>query len=260
MDKVSVRTLGTGAADHNWKKIGSPSVRGSCTTLIDNRILVDYGTTGKENLSRFDIAPDALEYLFITHYHSDHCVPEKIAELIAARKNRKKLAVIADIEVLNDLSRLCRNFTAYPAESGSHFKFKGFEVTAASANHSVSKGTALHYLFEISGKLLFYALDGAWMTTQERRMIGSCRLDMILWDATIGTEGDYRIFEHNDLNMLKQMYTVLSNDGVVDSNTVILLDHLAKTLWPGRQSDCRKMIPRNWDNWKIASDGAEYFL
>ena len=44
-DTFEVLFCGTGAADHDWEHYGRRGVRGSCSTLLDGRVLVDCGAT-----------------------------------------------------------------------------------------------------------------------------------------------------------------------------------------------------------------------
>ncbi|MBQ4337619.1 MAG: hypothetical protein IJC34_10545, partial [Lentisphaeria bacterium] len=65
----SLHFIGTGAADHDWKNIGAPGVRGSACTLLNGHILLDAGVTAAVNLGRFGAEPDAITDLLITHTH-----------------------------------------------------------------------------------------------------------------------------------------------------------------------------------------------
>ena len=89
----------------------------------------------------------------------------------------------------------------------------------------------MHFLVQAPGASILYALDGAWMTTPARRALGSDPLDLVVWDATVERPGDWRIFEHNDVEMVRTMSARLAADGVVTRRTVQVLDHLAATLW-----------------------------
>ena len=69
------------------------------------------------------------------------------------------------------------------------------------------------------------------MTTAARRALGGAPLDLVVWDATMERPGNWRIFEHNDLAMVRAMSARLAADGVVRPDTVQVLDHLGATLW-----------------------------
>ena len=253
---LRVRTLGTGAADHDWRHIGSPGVRGSAGTLADGRILIDCGVTGEENLTRFGIRPDALDLILISHSHEDHFDPEKVARLIAAKP---RIGLVGTPRVIERVRAFRPNLTAHPVTPGTCVAAAGVRVTALAANHAIPDPAdqALHYLIETAGGTLLYLLDGAWMLTPTRRLLGRTRVDMVIWDATIGaTEGDHRIFEHCDLPMLAHMRRTLERDGVFHAGTVHIADHAARTLWPEDEAAARALAERY--GFRLAGDGDEF--
>ncbi len=257
---LSVRTLGTGAADHPWDRLGEPGVRGSAGTLIDGRVLIDCGVTGYANLTRFGVAPSALTDLVITHSHGDHFNTEQIDRVIAARDpSLPPLAVRAAPQPLATLREaLPGRFTGHALTPGDTFETGDLRWTALPANHLIvanSSEQALHYLIEAPHGTLLYALDGAWMLKQARLLIGKKRLDMIVWDATMSKPGDLRMFEHNDLDMIGHMMQSLQAAGCVHDKTVCVLDHLARTLWPSDPREAERMAKDR--GWVLAADGLE---
>jgi hypothetical protein len=83
-----------------------------------------------------------------------------------------------------------------------------YTVTALKANHSMC-GT-VHFIISDGEKSIFYGLDGAWLMYDEVAAIKKAGIDLAVFDATVGdVPGDYRIFEHNNLNMVLEMkYTL----------------------------------------------------
>ena len=231
---------GTGAADHDWARYGARGVRGSCTTLLDRRVLVDCGTTGFRSLVRHGGDPRALAEVWFTHSHADHCEPAEIAALLAARGRRAAPLRLRGTAPL--LARLAAalasagsdgRFELRPFEPSKPFRTLGWEAVPLPANHvgAIPGETCVHFLVKTSGVSVLYALDGAWMTTAARRAIGGAPLDLVVWDATMERSGDWRIFEHNDLAMVRAMSARLAADGVVRPDTIQVLDHLGATLW-----------------------------
>lgn len=260
---LSVRTLGTGAADHHWDRLGEPGVRGSAGTLIDGRVLIDCGATGHANLTRFGVAPSALTDLVITHSHGDHFNTEQIGRVIAERTpSAPALAVWAAPQVIARLqTALPGRFAGHALKPGDVFGIGDLRWTALSANHLIiadPSEQALHYLIEAPYGRLLYALDGAWMLKQARLLIGKKRLDMIVWDATMSKPGDMRIFEHNDLDMIGHMMQSLTATGCADARTICILDHVARTLWPADPREAEKLAADR--GWLLAADGREFRL
>ena len=232
--EYQIRFLGTGAADYDWSKIGEPGIRGSAGTLLNGNILFDYGTTGRENLSRFGISPDCIEVLLFTHSHSDHFSVKNVKALLAERKNSNPLHICGDAVVINALAG-CADCCLHLLEPGEKFQYGDFTFTALLANHMIEahpEEKTLHYLVETQGKTLLYATDGAGFTKPEWLIIREHHLDLIIIDATMAASGDWRIFEHNDLETIWHVRQTLRAEKIIDDRSRVVLTHLARTLWP----------------------------
>lgn len=238
--KFEVLFCGTGAADYDWTRYGKRGVRGSCSTLLDRRVLVDCGVTGFRALVRHGVDPRSVREVWFTHSHADHCFPAQVAALLDARGRRSApLRIRATAPLLARLSAALEaagpagRFETLPVEPLVPFRTLGWRVTALPANHigAIPGETCVHYLVRSPDASILYALDGAWMTAAARRAVGPDPLDLAVWDATVERPGDWRIFEHNDVSMVKAVSGRLAADGVIRPDTVQVLDHLAATLW-----------------------------
>jgi len=237
-DGIEVLFCGTGAADWDWSRYGERGVRGSCATLLGGRALLDCGATGFRSLVRRGVDPRALREVWFTHSHDDHCDPREIAALLDARGRRAaplRLRGTAPLlgRLAGALGGAAGRFELRPFEPLAPFRTLGWLVTPLPANHGTDLPgeTPVHFLVRSPRASILYALDGAWTTTAARRAIGSRPLDLVVWDATMEKPGDWRIFEHNDLGMVRAMSARLAADGVVRRGTVQVLDHIARTLW-----------------------------
>lgn len=179
---MKITFLGTGSAD--WKMQEHrhlPGFRRNSSTLIDDVLLIDPGVCVPDALETFGKSPDAIRYIINTHRHSDHYNADTVARLSGA----------AFYEIA-------------PGETCCIGKYK---ITALRANHS---RPCVHFLISDGEKTLFYGLDGAWLLYEEIDAIKQ-GVDLAVLDATLGASiGDYRIFEHNNLNMITEMKLSLS--------------------------------------------------
>ena len=261
-EPVTIRTVGTGAADHDWKRLGEPGVRGSACTLIDGHILIDCGTTGSANLVRFSIDPHTLTDLVITHSHDDHFNVSEIRKVLDGRSpDQPPMGLWASPQALTKLNQTLEGrFIGHALVSGTAFDIGRLRFTALPANHLLSDPTeqALHFLIETPCGNLLYALDGAWMLKRSRQLIGQKHLDMIIWDATMSETGDFRIFEHNDLLMISQMMRALKTTKAVNAKTVCILNHIARTLWPADLNQAERLAAER--GWILAADGMTFEL
>ena len=99
-------------------------------------------------------------------------------------------------------------------------------MTALAANHATAEAP-LHYLIaDAEGKCFFYGCDGAWLLFPEYQAIMEQRPDLVILDGTIGdADGDYRIFEHNNLRMVEEMQKTLA-----PYCSRFMITHMARTL------------------------------
>jgi ribonuclease BN (tRNA processing enzyme) len=250
--KVELLFLGTGAAD--WPSKYPPSekhlkkgeVRGMSSVLIKGHILIDCGPTVLDAMNRHEVNPARITDILLTHTHADHFHENTILAIAGARDAKLgPLRFWAHPEALKHAPKSNRIETR-PVEIGKTFRMHGFGITGLESNHLVesSKEKCLYYLMEGATRSLLYATDGSWLLTSTWRYLQKKRLDAVIWDATIGEEaGDYRVFEHNDLAMIRHMNQTLKNRKIIGSDTKILLTHMARTLHPTHNQLEERLLP-----------------
>ena len=70
------------------------------------------------------------------------------------------------------------------------------------------------------------------LLNREHHIIGKRVLDSIVFDAIIGDghDGDFRIFEHNSIDMVRLMLKTLLKTGRLREGAPVYLTHMARTL------------------------------
>lgn len=221
---MKITFLGTGAADWNFQKHKDMAgFRRNSSVLIDDCLLVDPGPDVPNALQAFDKTINKIKYIINTHKHSDHYAEDTIRYLPQAH--------------------------FYPMHAGDTQIIDRYTVTALRANHS-SCDDAVHFIISDGCKSLFYGLDGAWLMFDEVMAIKKCGVDLAILDATIGdVPGDYRIFEHNNLNMVVEMKNTLRK--YIER---FFISHMARTLHTSHHELVERMKPHGIE---VAYDGCE---
>ena len=224
---MKITFLGTGAADWNFQKHRDiEGFRRNSSLLIDDCLLIDPGADVPDALQSFHKSYDKIKYIINTHRHSDHYSEETVCCLSKAR--------------------------FYPMNAGDVQTVGGYTVTALRANHSTCDD-AVHFIISDGNKNIFYGLDGAWLMYGEVTAIKESGVDLAILDATVGdVPGDYRIFEHNNLNMVIEIKESL--DQYVGR---WMISHMARTLHTSHSELAERMRPFGIE---VAFDGCEIEL
>ena len=177
--------------------------------------------------------------VILTHSHRDHYDPEFLASLAPIRIHAHR-SWAGEISVPG--AEVC------PFDTFAPFEAAGFSVTAMPANHSTERKyeTPVHFLLKKDGKAVFYATDGAWLLNAEWHALCAESLDAAVFDATIGAgyPGDFRVFEHNSIEMLRLIVRTLRRPmfgresaekvfpSILKEGAPVYLTHMARTLHP----------------------------
>ena len=240
---MKFRFLGTGAADWN-----GPDARGEhrrlTSTLIDNSLLIDFTATAQDMLS--DAA--AVKNILITHSHGDHFDPSAIASLapavLYAHESWAGEIAIDGVEV-------------HPVSIGQWTQAGDYEIMALPSNHSTARAheQTVNYLIRKDNQTFLYATDGAWIPNRSMHLMKGMNLCGMAIDATIGDghAGDYRIFEHNSLPMIRIMVETMKKTGLLKPDAKVFLTHMARTLH-GTQKEVEESLS---DPFVVCFDGME---
>ncbi len=260
----NIRFLGTGAAD--WPCEGYPEVarellsgsfRGYSSILVNGKVLVDCGPTVPAALSVFGSGLSGLSDILITHTHRDHFSLEALEEIAETRKSPEKMNLWLEQGAMEKAASLAGMFNIQALVLGKAAGINHCSILSLPANHRVShsRETPLHFLFSHLGKHFLYALDGSWLSTAAWKAIQNLQLDAIIWDGTIGDlPGDYRMFAHNNIPMIRMMNQTLRENGVYSPSTRIILSHLARNLHPSHHELQARLADEGME---AAHDGME---
>ncbi len=230
---MKLKFLGTGAADWNGPD-ETGQLRRLTSTLIDERLLIDVSRGALEMIPDVRLVSDVL----FTHSHSDHFNIDALKSLAPCR-------VYAHESWAGEIRG--EGLAVTPLRIGAPVSVSGYDILPMPSNHSTERAyeTTLHYLIEKDGKRMLYATDGAWLLNKEHRLLGNTVLDAVVFDATIGDghEGDWRVFEHNSLDMIRIMVCTMRKSGRLKKDGKVFLTHFARTLHPSQSELEEKLTP-----------------
>ena len=224
--------LGTCAADFSkrlqtdYKNCFDKDARRSSAMLINESVLVDCGVHTPESLRILGIPSGQITDVIVTHLHGDHFQAAHIAAI--ARECSSPLRLWIHREASVEAMENVRLMPMAPLET--YCMADGTKLTGLPANHA-PEAFPQHLLLEKDGKKIFYGCDGAWFLHPTYRFLRGAKLDLAVFDCTVGDyEGDLRFAEHNSIPMIRLMLPSLRTVKIINDQTAIYLSHLAPSL------------------------------
>ena len=207
---MKILFLGTGAADFPADKTGVAGFRRTSSVLIDEKILIDPGPWVRDAIEEYGVDTSKIKYILNTHRHGDHYCQKTVDFLT------DKGAAFVEVKDKDVLS------------------LDEYTVEAYRGSHTIE---TCHFIIKTADKCLFYGLDGAWLEYEEIRAIWKNKPDLAVFDATVGfIEKDWRVFEHNTLNMVIEMKKSIDTD-----IKKYVISHMAYTLHTDHETLAREM-------------------
>ncbi len=254
--------LGTGAAD--WPDPGPRVGKGRrfSSLLLNQTLLVDCNAMTPAACDEFAVDVNRLTDIVIGHPHGDHYSPDG---LMAVAKRRLPslppltlhLNAPTVAELLEQQPDFASTFSVSPYLPGDCICCNGFQITSFLANHFDGVKAAQLFIESDSHETLFYGLDGAWLLRKTFEFLRTRSIDGIIWDSTSGDNDDWRLFEHNNLDMIRLMTKTLRLVGTLKPTTRQFCTHLARSLCPPHEEFAPKLATEGYE---LAYDGLKTLL
>ena len=250
--------LGTGAA--NWLlsdyREGCEFRRNS-SALVNGDLLIDPGPhvfhyrdhSGDPELLK------NVKNIILTHTHGDHFCPETV----------EKLALENDCTLWADAAAMRKLIKALGPERASKIRFAetqvraplpyligSYKIWSLRGNHATDdplEDTRIYVIAGSDGKggerYLFYGLDSAWIPTVSWNVIKTLPINAMVMELTCGTQApnDWRIFEHNTLDMLELMLVTFRKYGYFAPDVKYYTSHMAAVLHTDHASLAKTLEP-----------------
>ena len=222
---MEILFMGTGAADWDIKKRADGEFFRRCTSvMINDDLLIDFNDDTLDYIERHGADMKNIKNVLITHTHEDHYSRGAINRFFEKNTtvwfDKGAEARIGDIKAEKKIMPLYKE-----VKIGNH------TVIAVGANHLVSDSAEqpLHYIISDGEKCIFWGCDGAWIICRSWHEIRKYKYDLVVFDRTLSDKkGDYRIFEHNNLNMIAEMNETFRSLELMKPNSKTMISHMSK--------------------------------
>ena len=259
---MKLEFLGTGAADFDINKRDDyKEFRRFSSALVNDDLLIDPGPhifDYAEKMNEIHLF-DKLKYIIVTHSHGDHFNIDTVKKLID---------ISPDLTLYGDPVLKRRIVDKYPELENMKFESPDmlstldlgkYAVTTLPANHTGPGEDMTRHYFIVeseSGKKLFYGADSAWLTANEWAFLNGKRCDAMIFELTIGdAQGDFRVFNHTNIDMLRIMLQTVRKQRAVEQGGKIYTTHMARTLHYDQATLTEQLRPMNaipaYDGMKI---------
>lgn len=222
--------IGTGAAD--WAKTAGEKdgvTRRFTATLLDTRVLIDLAPTTPLSLFNAGGKCAGVTDILYTHSHDDHFDALTLLTLAEAGHDLHIHGTPQLLALVPTHPRL----HLHPLTVGEEYRIAGYRVLPLRANHLVRHNPGeqpLHYIVSDGERRFFWGADGAWLYSDTwHALMKNKPYDRMILDGTLGEAlGDTRIFEHNNLRMMREMKAVFEESKLYEPNGQLWLTHLSR--------------------------------
>lgn len=224
---MKILFIGTGAADWVLKeRKGDEFFRRLTAVRVNKDLMIDCSADTTDFVDKKEGELDEVENVLITHTHSDHYSPETILNILGddvrvwAEKEAEEM-------ILSDMPQL-RESVLEIFEENTVGKYT---VIPVPASHSVAnrKQTPVNYIISDGEKTIFWGCDSAWIPNYSWHEMKNHKFDLIVLDGTLGdADGDYRIFEHNNIAMIKEMTNTIKSQQLLKENGKVMISHMSR--------------------------------
>ena len=250
---MKIRFLGTGAADWDIKTYDkNKEYRFFSSALINSDLMIDVSPHISLSIDAHGGDISNVQNIVLTHSHADHYNKDML-ECICRNKEIGFFCNELCKSVLPNRQNLKPTFI----NTGTEYTVGNYKVIPVCSNHIVAETNEITHNYIITGrdgKTLFYGCDGGWIPVASYHILKKKKFDMVILDGTLGNaDGDDRIFEHNNLAMVKELAHTFRKH-MLNENGKIMITHLSKYSHASHDEICKELEPFGIG---VAYDGLE---
>lgn len=239
---MKITFLGTAAAEgfpalfcnceycREARRLGGKNIRTRSQSLINENLLVDFPADTFYHMLQNGIEGDKLQYLLITHVHTDHFYSSDLFRRCAPYAHDMRaptLKVFCSSSVISAFSSIPQNVELTELEAYKTVELGEYSVTPLPAKHA-SPTVAFIYLIK-GDKTLLYAHDTGYFYEEVFEYLEKSKieLDMITLDCTnmdipISDDGSHMGFPN-----IERVLDRLTKIGAVTDKTIKYVNHFS---------------------------------
>ncbi len=227
------------------RQMGGPSLRKRSAALIDDELLIDLGPDLMAASMQHGVSLANLRYCLQTHEHADHLDSSHLHSRspLCGVLDAPRLHYYASRKALVRAARILRsddpavglfdtavserlNINVYAVEPFQHFGAGPYQIYSLKANHA-PETTALLYLIERAGRVIFYATDTGEMPTETWDALANFGkpCDLVVLDHTFGYKG--RSNGHMNSEQFREQVARLRAINMLAANSRVFATHIA---------------------------------
>ena len=244
---MKIKFLGTAAAEgfpavfcnceycNKARELGGKNIRTRSQSLIDGKILIDFPSDTYAHFLTNGIKGHEIEYLFITHPHSDHLSTDDLFLRQGAFAHNMKAQTLKIYGTKASIKKIPENYKNISLNTINIYetvKFGGYEITALPAKH-MEKDVSVIYLIK-GEKTILYAHDTGFLYDEVLDYFkkNNIYFDFISLDCTNGVipitdEGGHMGFDN-----LERLLKKLEEIGAIDNKTIKYFNHFSHNINP----------------------------
>ena len=214
--------------------------------LLDEKNLIDFGPDLGAACAKYALDLTGLERIFVTHTHQDHFCMANAGLVHMSRTRKEPLDVYLSEGAYHSLEavfasggqinagigkaaeHLARDLRFHIVPIGQPIRAGAYTVTAVETTHRVTeRENAVNYLFETAaGRKLLYACDTGYYTPQALRILRGKQIDILVMDATFGSNPDANTASHLNAWAFRDMLGILTEHGIIGPQTRVFANHI----------------------------------
>ena len=244
---MNITYLGTGAAEgfpalfcnceycREARKLGGKNIRTRSQTLINKDLLIDFPADTYSHFLQNNIRGDEIEYLLITHAHSDHFYMGDLlmrAGAFAHNMSVPTLKVFCPQTVYDMFESFPKKVDVTLLKAYQTVEIGAYKITPLPARHMF--GTEAFIYIVQSDRSLLYAHDTGYFYDDVFEYIetNKIKFDMVSLDCT---NVDIPIPDektHMGFPNIERVLNRLSSIGAIDNSTVKYINHFSHNANP----------------------------